>query len=166
MPPQLRLNAVAFISSQNHPILIRTFTQSKQDELKYHYIAHTSLDVIEERSTTTPRSVECYLGLLYVIEDVAVYGYITPTKTKIILVLALSDAVVKDAEVITMMKAFHTAYRHSAANPFLRLHAPSDTVNDHASSLLAGSAQWKGFRRRVDDVAKATGAVMMSPSIA
>jgi hypothetical protein len=47
MPPQLRLNAVAFISPQNHPILIRTF--SKQDELKYHYIAHTSLDVFEER---------------------------------------------------------------------------------------------------------------------
>jgi len=46
MPPQ-RLNAVAFISPQNHPILIRTF--KKQDELKYHYIAHTSLDVIEER---------------------------------------------------------------------------------------------------------------------
>jgi len=47
MPPQLRLNAVAFISAQNHPVLIRTF--QKQDELKYHYIAHTSLDVIEER---------------------------------------------------------------------------------------------------------------------
>lgn len=46
MPPPLRLNAVAFISPQNHPILIRTFSK---DELKYHYIAHTSLDVIEER---------------------------------------------------------------------------------------------------------------------
>ena len=50
MPPQLRLNAVAFVSPQNHPILIKTFSQSRQDELKYHYIAHTSLDVIEERS--------------------------------------------------------------------------------------------------------------------
>ena len=49
MPPQLRLNAVAFVSPQNHPILIRTFVQG-QDELKYHYIAHTSLDVIDERS--------------------------------------------------------------------------------------------------------------------
>jgi trafficking protein particle complex subunit 2 len=50
MPPQTRLNAVAFVSPQNHPILIRTFSHSRQDELKYHYIAHTSLDVIEERS--------------------------------------------------------------------------------------------------------------------
>lgn len=51
MPPQLRLNAVAFVSPQNHPILIRTFVQG-QDELKYHYIAHTSLDVIDERSAS------------------------------------------------------------------------------------------------------------------
>ena len=54
MPPQLRLNAVAFVSPQNHPILIRTFVQG-QDELKYHYIAHTSLDVIDERSASVPR---------------------------------------------------------------------------------------------------------------
>ena len=123
MPPQLRLNAVAFVSPQNHPILIRTFSQPRQDELKYHYIAHTSLDVIEERSKdlalfsafsqTKPRTIrpvaaanaskstECYLGLLYV-EDVAVYGYMTPLKVKIIIALELSDAVVRDADVVAV----------------------------------------------------------------
>jgi hypothetical protein len=35
-------------------------------------------------------------------EDVAVYGYITPLKVKIVLALALSDSVVKDLE-ITMV---------------------------------------------------------------
>jgi len=48
-PSNLRLNAVAFISSNNHPILIRTFTNQNEHAIKYHYIAHTSLDVIEER---------------------------------------------------------------------------------------------------------------------
>jgi hypothetical protein len=33
-------------------------------------------------------------------EDVAVYGYITPLKVKIVLALALSDSVVRDSEVI------------------------------------------------------------------
>ncbi|KAI0959610.1 hypothetical protein AcW1_004393 [Taiwanofungus camphoratus] len=56
MPPPLRLNAVAFVSPQNHPILIRTFSQPKEDELKYHYIAHTSLDVVEERSAPAAQS--------------------------------------------------------------------------------------------------------------
>lgn len=43
--------------------------------------------------------MDCYLGLLYAMEDVAVYGYITPLKVKIILALALSDSVVRDAEI-------------------------------------------------------------------
>ena len=63
MPPQLRLNAVAFVSPQNHPILIRTFVQG-QDELKYHYIAHTSLDVIDERSASVYTRVPESLGRL------------------------------------------------------------------------------------------------------
>ena len=52
MPALIYLNAVAFVSSQNHPILIRTFGQERENnkDIRYHYIAHTSLDVFEERS--------------------------------------------------------------------------------------------------------------------
>jgi hypothetical protein len=50
MPPPLSLAAVAFISSQNHPILVRSLTPNQDDLLKYHYLAHTSLDVIDEHS--------------------------------------------------------------------------------------------------------------------
>lgn len=32
-------------------------------------------------------------------EDVAVYGYVTPLKMKIIIAFALTDTIVKDAEV-------------------------------------------------------------------
>jgi hypothetical protein len=49
MPANLTLNAVAFISPQNHPIFIRTFSKQNEHAIKYHYVAHTSLDVIEER---------------------------------------------------------------------------------------------------------------------
>ncbi|ETW83531.1 hypothetical protein HETIRDRAFT_17090, partial [Heterobasidion irregulare TC 32-1] len=112
---------VAFVSPQNHPILVRSFSQTHDDLLKYHYIAHTSLDVVDERIAAAPKSVECYLGFLYSMEDVAVYAYITPPKVKIILALALTDAVVRDADIITIFKALHLAYYRSAANPFLRL---------------------------------------------
>ena len=121
-------------------------------------------------------------------DDVAVYGYITASKVKIILVLSLSDTVVKDAEVVNvsalnffsnvhdhriyspppsrllqLMKAFHTAYRSSVANPFLRLHAPADAVSDHANSLQVGGEKWKNFRRLVDDIAASTGAIHAPP---
>lgn len=45
---RMRVNAVAFVYDQS-PILVRTYTSSKDAELKYHYVAHTSLDVIDER---------------------------------------------------------------------------------------------------------------------
>lgn len=45
-------------------------------------------------------------------EDVAVYGYITPLKVKIVLALALSDAVVKDVEVI-MVRSVYSIIRGS-----------------------------------------------------
>ena len=42
------------------------------------------------------------MNLLYTMEDVAVYGYITPLKVKIIIALALTDSVVRDADVLTV----------------------------------------------------------------
>ncbi|KZT24534.1 Sedlin [Neolentinus lepideus HHB14362 ss-1] len=158
MPPQLRLNAVAFISPQNHPILIRPFSQSKDEQLKYHYLAHTSLDVFEERVNSGTKATESYLGLLFSMENAAVYGYITPLKMKIVLALALSDVVVRDADITTIFRALHMAYYHSVANPFLKLHTALDTSGDHSALMLAGSPKWESFRRRVDEIGRAAGA--------
>ena len=59
-----------------------------------------------------------------------------------------------------IFKALHTAYRQSVANPFLKLNVVAESQSDHATLLLAGSQKWKGFRRRVDDVGRAVGAVV------
>ncbi|KAG5724494.1 Trafficking protein particle complex subunit 2-like protein [Termitomyces sp. T112] len=154
MAPNLRLNAVAFISPQNHPILIRTFAKQDEHSIKYHYIAHTSLDVIEERVNAGGKAMDCYLGLLYAMEDVAVYGYITPLKVKIVIALALSDSVVKDVEVVMIFKALHMAYYSAISNPFLKLDASMDGVQDHSPYLLVGSSKWKTFRERVDEISR------------
>lgn len=131
---------------------------SKDEQLKYHYLAHTSLDVFEERANSGGKSTECYLGLLFSMENAAVYGYITPLKVKIVLALALSDAVVRDADITTIFRALHMAYYHSVGNPFLKLNTALDVANDHSSLMLAGGAKWKGFRRRVDEIGRAVGA--------
>ncbi|KAI0003786.1 Sedlin [Russula compacta] len=161
MPGQLNLGlaAIAFISPQNHPILVRALSNSPEDLLKYHYLAHTSLDVIDERIAAAPKApAESYLGFLYALEEVAVYGYVTPLKLKIILALTLTDAVVRDADIISIFKALHWAYYRAAANPFLKLHTPLDAPNEHV--LEVGSPQWLSFRRRVDEVARAAGVVL------
>ncbi|KAJ3986900.1 Sedlin, N-terminal conserved region-domain-containing protein [Lentinula detonsa] len=157
MAPNLRLNAVAFISPQNHPILIRTFMKQDETAIKYHYIAHTSLDVIEERGLASSKSSECYLGLLYSMEDVAVYGYITPLKVKIVLAAALTDAVARDVDINMIFKALHMAYYSAISNPFLVLNDSSGAIHDTFRPLLAGSPKWKHLRRRVDEIARIVG---------
>jgi len=97
---------------------------------------------------------DCYLGLLYTMEDVAVYGYITPLKVKIVLALALSDSVVKDLDIIAIFKAMHMAYFNAISNPFLTLASTTESTGDSSPHLLVGSDKWKSFRRRVDEVAR------------
>lgn len=152
MPVPLRLNAVAFISSQNQPILIHNYTSLEQDDLKYHYISHVSLDIVEEKLNSAKLN-ECYLGLLYSMEDLAVYGYVTPAKLKIIIALALSDAVVRDSDIVLVFKALHSAYRRSLANPFLKLYTPPEA--DSATMLISGMERFSAFRKRVEQIGQA-----------
>lgn len=51
----------------------------------------------------------------------------------------------------------HMAYYRAIGNPFLKLRATVDISNDQTVATLAGDSQWKGFQRRVDDVAKSVG---------
>jgi len=76
-------------------MLVKSFSGKQDDELRYHYVAHTSLDIIEERVTANPKATDCFLGMLYVLEDVCVYGYLTPTRVKIIAVLDQTDEFLK-----------------------------------------------------------------------
>ncbi|KIY73778.1 Sedlin [Cylindrobasidium torrendii FP15055 ss-10] len=134
-----RINAVAFIGANNHPILIRSFVDNA---LKYHYIAHTSLDVIDERVSASPK--DSYLGLLYSIDDVAVYAYITPLNVKVVLAIALADAVIPDIKVLMIFKTLHLAYYRAISNPFLALGNPPQPVS---------SPKWKNFNRQLDEIA-------------
>lgn len=70
--------------------------------------------LISPQVTANPKNTESYLGLLYTMDDVAVYGYITVSKMKIILALSLSDTVVKDAEVVNVSTRsnFSNIYHH------------------------------------------------------
>ncbi|KAG6337347.1 hypothetical protein ID866_1720 [Astraeus odoratus] len=155
MPHPLRLNAVALISPQNHPIFIRTF--QKGDELKYHYVAHTSLDVIEERISGATKPTECYLGLLYVMDDVAAYGYVTPLKMKMVIALALTDSVVRDVDVIMIFRALHMAFYQAVSNPFLKLDAAMDSTADYSPYQVVGNAKLKRLRRKVDEIYRSLG---------
>ncbi|XP_026021928.1 trafficking protein particle complex subunit 2-like protein isoform X2 [Astatotilapia calliptera] len=67
---------IAVIAKENYPLYIRSVPT--QNELKFHYTVHTSLDVVEEKISAVGKALgdqrELYLGLLYPTEDYKVYG--------------------------------------------------------------------------------------------
>ncbi|PON45073.1 Trafficking protein particle complex subunit [Parasponia andersonii] len=91
---------VAVVGHQNNPLYIQSFTDA-DDALKLHHIVHCSLDVVDERvnnpKKTGPTLNETFLGLLYPTENYKVYGYLTNTKVKFILVTTDLDC--RDADV-------------------------------------------------------------------
>lgn len=60
---------------QNYPLYIRS--TPTESELKFHYMVHTSLDVVDEKISAMGKALvdqrELYLGLLYPTEDYKVY---------------------------------------------------------------------------------------------
>ena len=62
---------------QNYPLFIKTI--QSDNELKFQYTVHTSLDVVEEKISSVGKNSndlrELYLGLLYPTEDYKVYPY-------------------------------------------------------------------------------------------
>ncbi|KAL0356568.1 UNVERIFIED_CONTAM: Trafficking protein particle complex subunit-like protein [Sesamum calycinum] len=118
---------VAVVGHQNNPLYIQSFTEA-DDALKLHHIVHCSLDVVDERVNNPKKSGptlnETFLGLLYPTENYKVYGYLTNTKVKFILVT--TDLDVRDADVRNFFRRFHAAYVDAVSNPF---HIPALSIS-------------------------------------
>ncbi|KAJ3288794.1 Trafficking protein particle complex subunit 2-like protein [Blyttiomyces sp. JEL0837] len=68
--------------------------------------------------TAGTKNTDLYLGLLYAMADLAVYGYMTNTKVKFIVVITVAETSVKDIEMRNVFRRIHNAYVNLASNPF------------------------------------------------
>jgi len=139
---------VAVVARDNRPLYLRSAQPSVSDggPLGFHYLVHSSLDVMEEKlaslSSTPggtgagPRATaaataagaaggagvdlrELYLGSLYNTEDHSVYGYVTNTRVKFVLIVAAaSNMTLRDNEVRLMFRRIHSAYVDLVSSPF------------------------------------------------
>lgn len=121
---------VSVVGRENSPLFIKTIPT--QDELKFHYTVHTSLDVVEEKVLSVAKNNadlrELYLGLLYPTEDYKVYGYVTNTKSKFIIIVE-SNTTLRDNDIRTMFRKLHTAYTDMICNPF---YIPGENITSKA----------------------------------
>jgi len=96
----------------------------RDQELQFHHICYGALDVVEERvqaaatsSSGSSSSMESYLGVLFPTEEHIVYGYMTATWIKFLLVVD-DRCPLDDNEAMQRFKALHLAYMAAACNPF------------------------------------------------
>ncbi|GAA5983454.1 hypothetical protein JCM10908_000291 [Rhodotorula pacifica] len=123
----LAILSIAVLGKQGNPLFLESYSNRRggQADLKWHYAAHTALDFFDERDAPAYKTTDSYLGMLYAMEDYAVYGYKTNTRIKFILAIALADAVIRDIDVRTIFRAIHNAYIGQLSNPFASLHVDS-----------------------------------------
>ena len=121
---------VGVIAKENYPLYIRC-ASNVEDETKFHFTVHTSLDVIEEKINNAGKTSsaadlrESYLGHLYPAEDYRVYGYVTNTKVKFVVVVEASNTQLRDNEVRSMFRRLHNDYKDEMCNS---VYNPGDTI--------------------------------------
>ncbi|KAI9293894.1 Sedlin [Neoconidiobolus thromboides FSU 785] len=113
-----KLCCIAIIGKQNNPLYIKNFIPEYYDDIKFHYLAHTSCDLFNDKALANNKGQGQYFGLLHIVEEFVVYGYITNSKIKFIAVLELTDDVIKDVEMKMLFKQIHAAYIILVCNPF------------------------------------------------
>ncbi|GLD94399.1 hypothetical protein PINS_up003010 [Pythium insidiosum] len=108
---------VAVIGAANSPLYVRSF--DGDDDLGFQYIAHVSLDIIEEKlrsASSLGAKDDMYLGFLGPIEDYRVYAYVTNTSAKFVAIL--HDGPVRESELRTFFSEVHKIYINAVSNPF------------------------------------------------
>ena len=78
-------------------------------ELTFHYSLHTSLDVIEEKLSASNKAAgsnqrELYLGALNSSEHQKVFGYVTNTRIKFVIIVDSSNTSLRDNETRQMFR--------------------------------------------------------------
>ncbi|PVU98341.1 hypothetical protein BB559_001663 [Furculomyces boomerangus] len=127
----MKIKCIAILDSQDCPIYLKTFDE-KDEEMRYHYIAYTCCDSIEEK-VRDQTSREMYLGLLQNVGALSMYGYMTNTMTKIIL-FVVTKTPPKSYEVNEIMKRIHSEYINVVSNPFYEF--PTKIENEQFDKKL------------------------------
>lgn len=99
----------------------------KDEATRLIYLMHASLDIVEEKAEQ-PTSRDNFLGVLYQCEQFKIYGHMSTTKVKVLLMVSQRYHLgpPRENEIRQMLKNIHRAYIDATAmNPFYK---PNESV--------------------------------------
>lgn len=121
-------SAIAILNTANCPLLLRTSLDGidKEEATKLIYLMHASLDIVQEKAEQ-PTSRDNFLGVLYQCEQYKIYGLMSTTKVKILLMISqrYNQNQPRENDIRFMLKSIHKAYVDATAmNPFYKPNEP------------------------------------------
>lgn len=137
---------VAIVNTSNCPLLVRTNLDEidKDEATKLMYLMHASLDIVEEKAEQ-PTSRDNFLGLLYQCEQYKIYGLMSTTKVKILLMInqRYNYATPRESDIKLILKNIHKAYVDATAmNPFYKPNeqVKSKRLDSYLDTIFANSS--------------------------
>ncbi|KAJ2356002.1 DRAP deaminase [Coemansia sp. RSA 2618] len=116
----MKIHCIAILSRQGNPIYLHNYDNYHTD-IKYHYLAHTSTDVIAERLLLEQKTTDPFLGLLQTVGDMVVHAYVMNTGKQILVVSSVaaeSSSTSSSTRIRQVCQGVHAAYVALVCNPF------------------------------------------------
>lgn len=133
-------SGVAIVNTSNCPLLIKTSLDEidQEEAIKLVYLMHASLDIVQEKAET---SRDNFLGILYQCERYKIYGLMSTTKVKILLMInqRYNFGPPRENDIRLMLKNIHKAYVDATAmNPFYKPNEPikSKRLSDYLDTIV------------------------------
>ena len=125
------LVAVCFVNRNDAPLYFKAFTGGAEESVRMQLACYASLDMADERANgiqiagtvstsggETP-SRDPFLGLLLPVDEQKVFGYLTSTGIRILIVVR--DVLLREDRVRELFKGLHKLYADAISSPFAEI---------------------------------------------
>ncbi|KAJ1449238.1 Sedlin [Pelagophyceae sp. CCMP2097] len=113
--------AVALIGKDDEPLYFRVYDEPvAAKELYFQSLAFVALDNVDDCVARKVDQTDMYLGFLCPVDEFQIYGYMTNTKIKLMVVLDDQNKA-QEADLRAFFQRIHGAYVEHLRNPFAKL---------------------------------------------
>jgi hypothetical protein len=119
--------AVCFVSRNDSPLYFKAFSGGSEESVRMQLACYASLDMADERangvqiagassSSSDAPTRDPFLGLLMPVDEQKVFGYLTSTGIRILIVVR--DVLLREDRVRELFKGLHKLYADAISSPF------------------------------------------------
>eukprot|EP00768_Dysnectes_brevis_P004311 gnl/Dysnectes_brevis/3094_a3848_1480.p1 GENE.gnl/Dysnectes_brevis/3094_a3848_1480~~gnl/Dysnectes_brevis/3094_a3848_1480.p1 ORF type:complete len:152 (+),score=3.10 gnl/Dysnectes_brevis/3094_a3848_1480:39-458(+) len=110
----VKCRCIAVIDQKNEPVCI-VMQKKEENEYDLQFLVHASIDAVMERIKEGPK--QFFLGLLSSIDDAKIWGWVTASQYKIILVTD-NNPRIKTGDINSILSRAHIEFVDACCNPF------------------------------------------------